>query len=93
MRSSASSVNLVDHQAGEMPARAELVALAHDLRYARTRHLSIEIAEQVQHTIVRIEQMLASPDADVAKADALIAEGRALLDECAAVLKSRASKD
>ena len=69
-----------------MPIRAKLAALTNDLRHARTRLLPIEVAERVQHMIVRIEQMLASPMVDVAAAEALEVNARKLLDECAAFL-------
>ncbi len=70
-----------------MPIRAELIALTHELRHARTRLLPIEIAEHVQHTIVRIEELLASPAIDAAAAATASKDARELLDECEAFLK------
>ena len=77
-----SSATPAGRQPNEMPDRDKLVALASDLRHARTNHLPMEIAERVQHTIVRIEQMLATPGFDAAAADAVSREARRLLDEC-----------
>lgn len=71
-----------------MPIRNRLVMLAQQLRHTRTRLLPIEIAERVQHTIVRIEQMLGSGVVDTAAADAILIEARKLLDECETSLKS-----
>lgn len=72
-----------------MPIRSsELVVLAHELRHARTRLLPIEIAERVQHTIVRIEQMLASSVIEPGAADAIARDARSLLDECERALES-----
>jgi hypothetical protein len=71
-----------------MPTRSKLVALTQALRHARTGLVPIDIAERVQHTIVRIEQMLASPVVDVAAADAITSEARKLLDECETFGKS-----
>ena len=71
-----------------MPIRSSgLVALAHELRHARTRLMPIETAERVQHTIVRIEQMLASSVIEPGAADAIASEARSLLDECETFLK------
>jgi type VI protein secretion system component VasF len=65
-----------------MPTRTRLVALANELRNARTRHLPMELAERIQHTIVRIEEMLASSTIDPASVDSVAAEARRLLAEC-----------
>ena len=72
-----------------MPTRAKLVALAQELRHARTGLLSLEVAERVQHTIARIEHIVSSPILDVAAAETLEQLGRELLDECEALLKGR----
>ena len=69
-----------------MPIRANLVALAQELRHARTGLLPLEVAERIQHTIVRIEQTLASPIVDVAAAETLAQFARKLLDDCDAFL-------
>lgn len=68
-----------------MPARAKLLALAGELRHARTSLLPIHIAERIQHTIVRIEQALASSFLGPETADALCDDARKLLDECEAL--------
>ena len=69
-----------------MPTRARLLALAHELRHARTGLLPIEIAERVQHTIVRIEEMLASPVLDPATVEVTSSQAKQLLEECNALL-------
>jgi len=71
-----------------MPIRAKLVEVTQELRHTRTRLLPIEIAERVQHTIVRIEQLAVSPIVDSAADESVIREARNLLDECAALLKA-----
>lgn len=65
-----------------MPARANLVALAAELRHARTRLLPLAIAERIQHAIVRIEQMLAWSFVGPEAAEAISRDARKLLDEC-----------
>jgi hypothetical protein len=70
-----------------MPTRAKLVALVHELRNARTALLPMEIAERVQHTIVRVEQLLASPAPDADAVEVISREARQLLDECNALLR------
>lgn len=44
-----------------MPTKSELRAMAWRLRHARTQLAPIEVAERVQHTIVRLEQILLAP--------------------------------
>lgn len=41
-----------------MPTKAELRGLIWRLRHARTKLAPIEVAERVQHAIVRLEQIL-----------------------------------
>ncbi len=72
-----------------MPLRAKLLALTKELRHARTDHLPMAMAERAQHTIVRIEELLASPIIDPHAVDILSMETRKILDECNAFLKSR----
>ncbi len=67
----------------ERPTRAELRALANELRHARTRLLPLDVAERVQHAIVRLENQLVSPTIDPDGIDAAWADGKRLLDECA----------
>ncbi|MDB4969313.1 MAG: hypothetical protein JWN44_5002 [Myxococcales bacterium] len=65
-----------------MPTRSELRALATELRHAHTRHFAMEIVERIQHTIVRIEELLVSPNIDQAQAEAVYTTARELLDYC-----------
>ena len=76
-----------DREPVAMSIRSRLDALTRELRHARTGLLPIEFAERVQHTIVRIDEVLASPAVDAAAAEALASEARKLLDECARFLK------
>jgi hypothetical protein len=46
----------------------------------------MEIAERVQHTVVRVEQLLASPAPDADAVEVLSHQARELLDECNALL-------
>jgi hypothetical protein len=46
------------------------------------------MAERVQHTIVRIEELLATRVLEMGAIDALSSEARKLLGECDACLKS-----
>ncbi|MCU1278404.1 MAG: hypothetical protein JWM53_1950 [bacterium] len=69
-----------------MPTSAELRALIKELRNARTRLLPIEVAERIQHAIVRLEQLSAArPDAASDDASAVRA-ARELLAECKQLL-------
>jgi ribosome maturation factor RimP len=68
-----------------MPTRANLAALARALRNAHTRLLPIEMAERIQHLIVRIEELFASPVVDMADVEALSRQAKQLLDECDAL--------
>jgi hypothetical protein len=68
-----------------MPTRIRLAALAHTLRHAPTSLLPIEIAERMQHAIVRIEEMLSSPVVDPAAVDAIAEQTKQLLAECDAL--------
>lgn len=70
-----------------MPIRDKLAALVHELRHTRTRLMPIEIAERIQHAIVRIEQMLASTVIEVSAAEAVTTQARTLLIECETFLK------
>lgn len=72
-----------------MPTRAELRALAHELRHAHTRLLPLDVAERVQHAIVRLEDHLVSPVIDAAAIDDAFAAGKRLLDECARLLRDQ----
>jgi len=71
------------------PTRAELRALANELRHAHTRLLSLELAERVQHAIVRLEDQLVSPTIDPAAIDDAYRAGKALLAECAELLRQQ----
>ena len=70
----------------KMALRSQLRALVGELRHAHTRLLPIEVAERVQHTIVRIETLLAAPTLDVGAADEAVIEAHRLLDDCSAHL-------
>ncbi len=70
-----------------MPARAKLVALVDELRHARTRLLPIDLAERVQHMIVRVEEMLASLVLDPSAVEVASRQAKQLLDECDALLR------
>lgn len=61
-------------------------ALALELRHAHTRLLPLDVAERVQHAIVRLEDHLVSPAIDPAGIDDAFATGKELLDECARLL-------
>ncbi len=63
--------------------RSQLRALINELRHAHTRLLPLEIAERVQHLIVRLEDHLVSPTIDLDGIDTASATARLLLDECA----------
>ena len=65
-----------------MPTRAQLRALANELRNARTRLLPLELAERMQHTIVKLESLVVSPTIDPVAIDAAYESGHALLQEC-----------
>ena len=69
-----------------MPLRSRLRTVVGELRHAHTRLLPIEVAERVQHMIVRIEELLAAPALDVAAGDGVLAEAQRLIDDCAAQL-------
>lgn len=64
-----------------MLVRASLIALANQLRHARTRLLPLELAERLQHALVRVEELLASPVADAAAFEAITAHAQQLLAE------------
>lgn len=68
-----------------MPIRNRLQALVTELRHARTRLFPLELAERVQHTIVRAEQLLMAQAIPPADAEALLANANRLLQECAAI--------
>jgi hypothetical protein len=70
-----------------MPIRSELTALAKELRHAHTRLLPLELAEQIQHTIVRIERMIGSAVLDATAVEGIKREGNRLLEECEALLR------
>jgi hypothetical protein len=65
--------------------REELQALAKDLRHAQTRLLPLEVAERVQHAIVRLEELDAMAG-DPSRADEVYRSALRLLDECRALL-------
>ncbi|HEX9101031.1 MAG TPA: hypothetical protein VF997_02450 [Polyangia bacterium] len=64
------------------PTRSELRALANELRHAHTRLLPLEIAERVQHTIVRLEDHLVSPTLDPDGISEAYATGKQLVADC-----------
>jgi hypothetical protein len=66
-----------------MPTRSELRALVKELRHAHTRRLRLDIAERVQHTIVRLEDALISPVIDPVEIESAYAAGKQLLEQCA----------
>ena len=68
-----------------MPTRIKLAALAHTLRHAPTSLLPLDVAERIQHTIVRIEEMLSSPVVDPVGVDAMAEQTKQLLAECDAL--------
>ena len=65
------------------PTRAQLRALANELRNARTRLLPMDLVERMQHVIVQLENLVVSPTIDPTAIDAAYESARALLDECA----------
>ena len=65
------------------PTRAQLRALASELRNAHTRLLPMELAERIQHVIVQLENLVVAPTIDPTAIDAAYESARALLDECA----------
>jgi len=75
--------------AEDAPTRAQLRALANELRHAHTRLLSLELAERVQHAIVRLEDHLVSPTIDPSGIDEAYRAGKALLTECAQLLRQQ----
>ena len=64
------------------PTRTQLRAIMTELRNAHTRLLPMEIAEQVQHTIVQIETLLVSPTIDPVAIDGAYETAQRLLREC-----------
>lgn len=64
------------------PTRAQLRALANELRNARTRLLPMELAERIQHAIVQLENLVVSPTIDPTAIDAAYESARALLRDC-----------
>jgi hypothetical protein len=65
------------------PTRSELRALANALRSTRTRLLPLELAERLQHAIVRLEDLIVSPRIDPAAIDDAYATAHELLRNCA----------
>ena len=65
-----------------MANRSELRALANELRHAPTRHVPMDVVERVQHTLVKIEELLGSAALEPAEAEALYTTGKQLLDYC-----------
>jgi hypothetical protein len=70
------------HEGPLSATRGELRALATSLRHAPTRHLPMDVVERIQHTLVKIEELLAAPVAEPAEAQSLYAAGKQLLDYC-----------
>jgi hypothetical protein len=66
--------------------RSRLQRAASELRHAPTRLVPLELAERIQHAIVRVETLLASPQLDDGLADTLVEAARQLLAECTALL-------
>ncbi|HEY1586808.1 MAG TPA: hypothetical protein VGH63_14040 [Polyangia bacterium] len=64
------------------PTRAQLRALATELRNARTRLLPMDVAERMQHVIVQLENLVVSPTIDPTAIDAAYEAAQALLREC-----------
>jgi len=64
------------------PTRAQLRALAVELRNARTRLLPMDLAERIQHVIVQLENLVVSPTIDPTSIDAAWETAHALLSEC-----------
>ena len=48
--------------------------------------MPLDVAERVQHAIVRLEEQVVSPAIDPAGIDDAFAAGKRLLDECARLL-------
>ena len=71
------------------PTRAAVRALANELRHAHTRLLPLDVAERVQHVIVRLEDHLVSPAIDPTGIDDAFTAGKRLLDECARLLRDQ----
>ncbi|MCU1282709.1 MAG: hypothetical protein JWM53_6255 [bacterium] len=58
-------------------------ALANELRHTRTRLLPLQVAERLQHAIVRLEALCFAPaDPDPAGAEAAYRDAKQLLDDC-----------
>jgi len=51
--------------------------------------LPLDVAERVQHVIVRLEDHLVSPAIDPTGIDDAFAAGKRLLDECARLLRDQ----
>lgn len=64
------------------PTRAQLRALANELRNARTRLLPMELAERMQHAIVQLENLVVSPTIDPTAIEAAYESAQGLLREC-----------
>jgi hypothetical protein len=70
------------HERPLTTTRSELRALATELRHAPTRHVPMDVVERIQHTIVKLEELLASPVLEPTDAEAVYAAGKQLLDDC-----------
>ena len=62
-----------------------LQRVASELRHARTALVPLELAERVQHAVVRIETLLAEPSVDGTVADSQLEAAEQLLEECEAL--------
>jgi hypothetical protein len=67
------------------PTRAQLRALANELRNAHTRLLPMDLAERMQHVIVQLENLVVSPTIDPTAMDAAYEAAQSLLRECGQV--------
>ncbi len=76
-----------------MPTRSELRTLARTLRQAHAHQLPIELAERIQRTIVRIEDLLVSPIIDPTEIDDVCKIADQVLDECYRLLGEPAPEE
>lgn len=69
-----------------MTTTADLTSLAARLRHTQTRLLPLELAEQIQHAIVRIEALAGAPLPRADAVHAAVDEGERLLATCERLL-------
>lgn len=70
-----------------MPTKLELGDVVRQLRLAPTRLVPLDIAERVQHTIVKLEAILLGTFPIPANVDVILGEAKELLDYCDSLVR------